>query len=41
MESNTLEGSYRDEQVAAMIKSHNLRLRGLEGFDNPGSISPY
>jgi hypothetical protein len=41
MESNTKEGSYRNEEVSAMIRSHNLFTRGLVGYDNPGSVSPY
>jgi hypothetical protein len=41
MESTTKEGSYRDDAVAAIIRSHNLALRGLNGYDAPGSIPPY
>lgn len=41
MESTTKEGSYRDETVYNIIRSHNLRARGLNGYDTPGSMSPY
>ncbi len=41
IESTTKEGTYRSEKVSRAIKNHNLKLRGLEGSDSPGSISPY
>jgi len=41
MESTTKEGSYRDDVVSKMIRSHNLKTRGLDGYDAPGSIPPY
>ena len=41
MESTTKEGSYRDDAVYGIIRNHNLRMRGLAGFDAPGSIPPY
>jgi hypothetical protein len=41
MESTTKEGSYKDENVYRIIRSHNLKLRGLVGYDAPGSIPPY
>lgn len=41
VESNTREGSYRDQEAAAIIRGHNLKVRGLEGFDNAGGTSPY
>jgi hypothetical protein len=41
VESNTREGSYRDPEAAAIVRAHNLKVRGLEGFDNAGGTSPY
>lgn len=41
MESTTKEGSYRDETVYKIIRSHNLKTRGLVGYDTPGSMPPY
>lgn len=41
MESTTKEGSYRDDAVYRAIRSHNLKTRGLNGFDAPGSLPPY
>jgi hypothetical protein len=41
MESTTKEGSYRDDTVYKIIRSHNLKTRGLVGYDTPGSIPPY
>lgn len=41
MESTTKEGSYRDEAVYRTIRGHNLRARGMSGFDAPGSLPPY
>ncbi|KAF6266260.1 hypothetical protein COO60DRAFT_1669582 [Scenedesmus sp. NREL 46B-D3] len=41
MQSTNKEGSYRNEVVSAIIKSHNLALRGLGSIDNPGSYPTY
>lgn len=41
VESNTREGSYRDQEAATIVRGHNLKVRGLEGFDNDGGKSPY
>jgi hypothetical protein len=41
MQSTNKEGSYRNEVVSAVIKSHNLALRGLGSIDNPGSYPTY
>jgi hypothetical protein len=41
VESNTREGSYRDAEAAAIVRAHNLKVRGLEGGDNAGGTSPY
>jgi hypothetical protein len=41
MESTTKEGSYRDDAAYRILRSHNLRVRGLTGYDAPGSIAPY
>lgn len=41
MQSNTKEGTYRNDVVSAVIKSHNLATRGLAGLDNPGSLPTY
>lgn len=34
-ESTTKEGTYRDDMLVAMIRSHNLRLRGMQDWDIP------
>jgi hypothetical protein len=41
MQSTNKEGTYRNEVVSAVIKSHNLELRGLGSIDNPGSFPTY